>query len=199
MHEAQDLETLVERALASTDDAYLEAESLLFEAASRSSGQSPGGDAADPIAELMRRVATSPGPTPDEVRRASRYLDGAERRSARTIAGTPSVDGAVENLSRLAGPRLAEWFALRLVQVRDTPDWRVRTALGYIERHPTPTVTDAVIRFAGTTTVPSQQALAARVLRGIGDSQLQAKLTAEQTRLAALGRSLPPALTELTA
>jgi hypothetical protein len=199
MDEQTNLETIVEQALASTDEAYLEAESLLFESQVPSSAASGGTPNGDPIAVLMRHVATSPGPSPDEVKRASQYLDGAERWAARTIRGNPSPDGVVDNLSRLAGPRLAEWFALRLVQVRNMPDWRVRAALGYIERHPTSTVTGAVIRFAGATEVPAQQALAARVLRRISDPQLSSKMAAERTRLAALGRKLPPAVTELTA
>lgn len=192
-----DMEALFQRALVSEDEAYLNAEARLMESAREAPGSLGRLAPDDPVGRLLARVLESAEERAADVEEASRYLDEAERWFARTVVGVPRVDAVVENLTRQHGGRLAEVLALRLVRVPSAPEWRARTALAYIERHPTPTVTEAVVRFATTTQLPQHQAAVARTLAAIDDPAMGSKVAAERERLARSGRSLPPALASL--
>ena len=113
------------------------------------------------------------------------------------MAGTPPVRAVVDSLTARYGAGLAGFLALRLVKLPRSPGWRARTALGYLERNPTPAVTEALLRFAAATSEPLLQASAVRAIRAARDSRLPEKLAAERDRLAAVGRPLPPSVAGL--
>jgi hypothetical protein len=189
---------LLRRALAAEDEAYLTAERALREAPERADvlGEALGDP--DPVARLLAGVALEWGEAEDHpFGSALRRLDDLERRFARTAARTPPVQFVVDELSARYGGRLAELLALRLVKQPEQAPWRVMASLGYLERHPTPAVTEALIRFAARATSPKLQQAAARVLAGLGDPALPRKLAAERARLASQGIPIPAALAAL--
>jgi hypothetical protein len=96
------------QALDAEDDAYLRAESRL-----RDSGN------AVPEPQLAN---------PDRI---GRLLAG-------TVLAAPPVGPVVDNLSATFGDRLAKFLVLRLVKVPTTTEWRARTTLTYLQRHPDP-------------------------------------------------------------
>lgn len=190
---------LVARALVSEDDAYLSAERELLEQASPADVESAvaGGDD-EVVAPLLARVAAEWGETRRRgLEELDLYLDQLERGFRGKVTSSPPVHAVVDNLTTRFGARVADALALRLVKLPTAPAWRVRTALAYLERHPTPAATAALIRFAAASEVPEDQAFAARVLRATRDPALGEKLARERSRLAAAGRALPPALAAL--
>lgn len=195
--EQSDVEDLFARALVTEDEAYLGAEGRLLERADADALRENLGHA-DPVGRLLASVLLEWSEAGGEqLERAVAYLDLAERRFASTVAGTPPIRGVVENLSATFGGRAAELLALRLVKASAPAHWRAMATLGYLERHPTPAVTDAVVRFAARTTVPTQQTAAVNLLSRLGDPALAAKVGAERERLARAGRALPTALAAL--
>ncbi|MBG0564858.1 hypothetical protein [Actinoplanes aureus] len=191
-------ETLFAKALAGEDEAYLRAEAGLRESADAEVLES-NLSADDPIARLMAHVMLDWADADPGFEGADRYLDVVEHWFADTIVRTPPVDGVVENLTAKFGGRLGEFLALRLVKVPTTPAWRAQVALSYLERHPTPAATDALIRYASLTSVPALQGAVARVVTKFRDPALARKVSAERDRLAREGRGLPSALTSLIA
>jgi hypothetical protein len=190
-------DALFERALVSEDEAYRQAEGRLREVADTAALERQLSHP-DPVGRLIAAVVLeSAGATGDDFTKATEYLDRAERRFAETVAGTPPVRGIVDNLSRTFDGRLADFLALRLVKESEPPPWRALVTLAYLERHPSPTANDAVIRFAARTEAPELQQVAAQVLAKSGDPDLAQKLAAERERLAPAGRALPPALATL--
>jgi hypothetical protein len=183
------------QALDAEDDAYLRAESRL-----RGSGHAilePQLANPDPVGRLLAGVLLEWAETEDPgFDKALQYLDLVERRFAGTVIGVPPVGPVVDNLSTTFGNRLAEFLALRLVKVPTMAEWRARTTLTYLQQHPTPAVTDALLRYAATAPSPLQAA-AVRGITLARDPILTSKIAAEQTRLAASGRSLPPAVAQL--
>lgn len=179
-------------ALDSEGDEYLEAEGTLRSSASARATLEPALYDQDPIARLMAQVLleASEAEAP-ELDAADRYLAVAERWFADTIVGTPPVRGVVDNLSAQFGGALAGYLALRLVKVPTAPTWRQQATLAYLERHPIPAATDALLRYATTTPVPELQTTAARVLRSARDPALPSKVAAEKERLARTGKVLP--------
>lgn len=181
------------RALVAEDEAYLRWEEQLLEAAPDAEPplelveSEPMGGLLGELMEAARRGG-------DDFEQANAYLDKVAARAARTAMRVPRADSVAEKLTARFGDRLTAFLALRLAKESALPDWRVMATLGYLDRHKTPAVTEALIRFAARSKVPRQQALAATVLRGLGDPALAQKLAAERTRL---GRDLPAALTGL--
>jgi hypothetical protein len=189
---------LFQAALDSEGDEFLDTEEELRRSALPRDVLEPALYGEDPIARLMAQVLldASEAETP-QFDRADRYLATAEKWFARTVVGTPPVQGVVDNLSAQFGGSLAGYLALRLVKVPTAPVWRQRTTLAYLERNPTPAVTDALLRYASTTANPQLQATVARVLRSSGDSALAAKVATERERLARNGQRLPEPLAAL--
>jgi hypothetical protein len=197
MKEPPSTEDLLRDVLASEDETYLEAERRLLEGTSAEALRTASEGYGDSIAELVPHVAAWHEEAPSQLSELDRYFEGLERWFRGKVVGTPPVHGVVEALSSRFGPRLAEVLALRLARMPSAPAWRTLTALGFLERHPSPTATDALIRFATTTTVPHFQETAARVLSKMPDPELARKLRDEQGRLAQAGRSLPGPLAGL--
>lgn len=183
------------RALVTEDEAYLRSEEDLVEAGPDAEPP-PDLVASDPIgallAELMQEAASGGA---DEFEQAIAYLDQLAERTALTAMRVPRADSVIEQLTARFGDRLTSFLALRLVKETTLPEWRVMATLGYLDRHKTPAVTDAVIRFAARTEVRRHQEVAAHVLRDLGDPALAQKLAAERDRL---GRDLPTALAGLS-
>jgi len=195
--DASNADALFEQALVSEDEAYRLAEERLLDEADTDALQRQLSHP-DPVGRLMAAVLLqSAEGAGDDFRKATEYLERAERRFAETVAGTPPVRGIVDNLSRTFDGRLADFLALRLVKESEPPPWRALATLGYLERHPSPTSNDAVIRFAARTEAPQLQQVAAQVLAKSGDPDLAQKLEAESERLAPTGGALPPALATL--
>jgi hypothetical protein len=194
---------LFQRALVTEDEAYLMTERALLEEPEHTEALRQGLGHPDPVARLTANVmlewAEAEGdPARDHSFTAAlRYLDYAERRFARTAAQTPPVQGVVEQLSARFGGQLAELLALRLVKQPRQASWRVLTTLGYLDRHKTPAVTEALIRFAAQTPSPQLQRMTVAVIAGLGDPELRRKLIAERERLAGQGAAMPPALAAL--
>ena len=190
---------LVARALFSEDEAYLSAERALFEQASPDDVESAVAGVDDEVvAPLLAQVAAEWGETRGGgLEELDRYLDQIEHGFRGKVTSSPPVHAVVDNLTIRFGPRVADALALRLVKLPRAPAWRVRTALAYLERHPTPAATAALIRFAAASQTPEDQAFAARVLGASRDPELREKLARERSRLAAAGRALPPALAAL--
>jgi hypothetical protein len=192
-------EWLFERALATEDEAYLRAETRLRGSAAADEVLEPNLGHEDPLGRLMARVLLEWAEAEDAgFDAALRYLNHVERSFGPTILGTPPVRGVVENLSATFGGRLAEFLALRLVKVPTAPAWRAQVTLAYLERHPTPAVTDALLRYASMTSAPALQAAVARAVTVAHDPALARKAQAEADRLARTGRTLPPAVAKLT-
>jgi hypothetical protein len=195
--DASNTDPLFERALASEDEAYRLAEERLRDVADTAALQRQLSHP-DPVGRLMAAVLLeSTEAAGDDFRKATEYLERAERRFSETVAGTPPVRGIVDNLSRTFEGRLANFLALRLVKESEPPPWRALVTLAYLERHPSPTANDAIIRFAARTEAPELQEVSAQVLAKSGDPDLAQKLAAERERLARAGGALPPALATL--
>jgi hypothetical protein len=195
----QDDAPLFEAALDSEGDEYLEIERTLRTSESVKDTLESALRREDPIAQLMAQVLLDASEAEtQQLDAADRYLEVVERWFAPTILRSPPILGVVDNLSAQFGGALAGYLALRLVKIPTAPTWRAQVTLAYLERNPTPAVTDALLRYASVTTVPELQAATARVLRSAGDSALAAKVTAEQERLARSGKTLPEPLASLT-
>ena len=189
---------LFERAMAGEDAGYLDVEAQLRTTPGTVDMLEEKLSSDDPVGRLMASVlldwSERSGSTFETV---ERYLDHVERKFAGTVVGAPPVRGVVDNLTARFGAALAEYFALRLVKVPTAPAWRAQTALVYLERHPTPAATEALIRYATATSEPVLQASAVRAITAARDVGLPEKLAAERRRLAVAGRSLPAALAGL--
>lgn len=186
---AADPDRLFKRAVISENEAYLLAEQRLRQSPDVLAGalQDP-----DPVGRLLAGVALEWGETEGhDFEAALRYLDGLERHFAGTVAGSPPVQVVVDTLSTRFGGQLAELLALRLVKETRQPSWRVLVTLAYLDRHRTPAVTDALIRYAAATQAPTLQNVSVRVLANLGDAALASKIRAERERLAARGGALP--------
>lgn len=178
-------------------DEYLAAEAALL----ASGWASDAAEVEDPIAGLLAGVLLEAAQSDTQpFDGAEQYLASAERWFADTILGRPPVRGVVANLTAAFGGRLGEYFALRLVKLPTAAVWRQQVALAYLQDHPTPSATDALLRYGSApTTAPGLQAATARVLAASGDGRLAAKVSAERDRLAAAGASLPEPLAALIA
>lgn len=193
-----DAEALLARAVDAENEGYLRAEAALRRTPQAAPALQAGLAHDDPIARLLAQVLLDAAESEsDDLDTADRYLEVSARWFARTVAGSPPIRGVVDNLTARYGDRLAGYLAVRLAKVPAAPAWRAQVALAYLERHPTPTVTDALLRFASQTSEPALQEAAARVAAGAGDVALAAKVAAERDRLARAGRSLPGALAAL--
>ena len=194
-----DFESLFQRALVSRGEAYVMAESELRESPESAPVLRGHLGDPDPIARLAASVmlesVEARAPDFEEV---PRYFAELERYVARTVAGTPPITGVVANLTTRFGGRLTGFLALRLVRQPQT-GWRALVALAYLDRHKDPATTEAIIRFAAQTRERPLQAIAARVLVGLGDPALAQKINAERDRLAAEGGSLPAVVASLAA
>lgn len=196
--EPSETHSLFRRALITEDEAYTVVESRLRALPESAPVMRENLDHPDPIGRLLAGVMLDWTESEDhDFDVALRRLDQLERRFASTVAGAPSPVATADNLTARFGGRLAELLALRLVKEPRQEQWRALTALAYLDRHRTPAVSDALIRFAAITPDPHTQQLAARVLGGIGDPALARKIAAERERLAAQGRSMPPAIAAL--
>jgi hypothetical protein len=182
-------------------DEYLAAESALLASGSVDQILRPALQDEDPVARLVAQVVLDAAESETQpLEGAEQYLAAAERWFAPTILGTPPVRGVVSNLTATFGGRLGEYLAVRLVKVPSAPAWRQQVALGYLHDHPTPSATDALLRYASAaTTAPGLQAVAARVLAASGDDRLAAKVAAERDRLASAGLTLPEPVAALIA
>jgi HEAT repeat protein len=186
------------RALVTEDEAYLMAERELRESPERAEMATEALEHPDPVARLMADVVLEWAEAEDHPFSAAlRDLDDAEQRFAGTVVHTPPVRAMVGDLSDRYGGRLAELLALRLVKQPEQASWRVLVTLGYLDRHKTPAVTEALIRFAATSPHAKLQQTTARVIAGLGDPDLPRKLAAERDRLARQGAAIPPALAAL--
>jgi len=190
-------------AVETDNEGYLEAEGQLIGLA-RSDATERAAladrlDAADPVTRLVATVLLHEAEADEpQVARVDDYLNRAERYFAARITRVPPIDGVVDTLTAQFGTGLGELLALRLLKVA-SPPWRMQVALDYLTQNPTPAATEALLRFASTTTEPQFQAAAARAVLAARDRDLERKLAAERQRLAAAGQSLPPALTSLLA
>lgn len=186
-------------ALASEDEQYLEAEHALLQLPGPPAGLTERLGDDDPVARLLAQAvleeslaAGSPATAAEE------YLSIVQRWFAPTILHDPPVRGVVHNLTTRFGGQLTELMAVRLVKVPAAPVWRAQVALGYLAEHPTPAVTDVLLRYAAQTTVPALREATVRLLTASGDPNLAVKIAAERTRLAREGRDLPPELRLIT-
>ena len=196
---AHDPLRLIDRALASENEAWPRAEQALLEANEDGVPLEAASSHPDPVGRQMAQAAlVSDADTRGALDKATAYLDAAAARFARTPAGTPPIHGIAANLSATFGPRLASALALRLVQQREMPHWRVMSTLAYLDRQRDPSVVPSLVRFAAQATVPVQQASAVRVLSGFSGSAVAASVRAERDRLAANGGSLPAPLAALS-
>jgi hypothetical protein len=193
-----DLEAVFRRAMISTGDAYLMAESELRDTPDNAPVLRAHLSDPDPIGRLTAEVVLEWSESADdEFGQAMQYLDDLDRRFAPTVLGAPPVTGVIENLTARFGGRLAPLLALRLVQ-QPQPSSRVLVSAGYLDRHKNTRTTEALIRFAAQTREPRLQQIVAQVIANLGDPALARKLQAERDRLVAQGGRLPPALASLT-
>src|SRR4051794_40001605 len=119
-----DVEELFQRALVTSDEAYLMAEAELREAEGGAEVFASHLQDADPMGRLLARVMLdSEQAEAADSNAVLEYLDYMGGRFARTLALTPPIPAVVDSLSQRFGGRLAEFLALRLVQERQ-PDWR---------------------------------------------------------------------------
>ena len=200
MTEPTDAE-LLEAAIDGFSDEYLAAEAALLSSGSADDVLRSALDRDDPIARLTAHVlldAVAAGTQPlDGV---EQYLAAAERWFAPTIVSTPPIRGIVSNLTATFGGTLGEYLALRLVKVPSAPAWRQQVALAYLQHHPTPGATVALLRYASAAaTAPDMRVAAAQVVAASGDGEILAKVAAERDRLARAGAVLPEPLLALVA
>jgi hypothetical protein len=152
------------------------------------------------MATSISRTPTSDGDSggrEDAVAKALAYLDAAERRLAATAAGRPPIAGIAANLGATFGPRIAVPLAQRLAEQPQMPHWRAMTTLAYLDEHRNPAIVPHVVRFAFATEREPEQELAARILGSIGGPAVASAVRAERDRVAASGRTVPPALAAL--
>jgi hypothetical protein len=194
-------EALFRAAVDSEGDDYLAAEQALLTSESSVEAVRAALAEDDPIAQLLARVVLDAAEADTPLfAGAEAYVAMTEDWFTDTILGTPPLRGVVTMLGETFGAGLGDYLALRLVKLPEASPWRQRLALAYLERHPSPAASDALLRYAAaTTTAPELQVAAASVLRMSGDGQLAAKLASERDRLARDGRTLPDALTALIA
>ena len=194
------MEEVFERAVVSSDLAYLQLEEqLLAGGANAEITLRRHRRDADPVSQLLAEAlleATADGGR--SVEKATAFMNLASEAAARSVRGKPSPIGLADTLTRAFGPRLAEFLAVRLVKESRPPDWRALATLAYLDRHKDPKTTDAVIRFATQNPVPELQRAAAQVLANSGDPALAQKLAAERERLAHADAQLPPVLAALS-
>lgn len=192
-------ERLFERALATSDEAYLWAESQLRERIPEQAAalrESLAHD--DPLGQLMAKVMLDWSEAQSETfEKADKYLDVLPAYFRRTAALQPPVRGVEQTLTAAFGPRLSEFLALRLAKQRTWPNWRVMSTLAYLDRHKNPATTVALIRFAAQTAQPAWRTAAVEVLRALRDPMLAQKIADERRRVQQQGGALPPALTAL--
>jgi hypothetical protein len=154
----------------------------------------------DPVKALMAHVVLAwvSGSEPD-YGGALEYLVGIPRRMARTPAGVPDGLGVESYLTLHYVGRVAPLLALRLVKESDWPHWQVTGVLFYLEAHPDPTTTGAVIRFAIETTDPEWRGYAIETLQKYTDPDFGKKLKYEIARANALKLPIPPEVRALGA
>jgi hypothetical protein len=111
----------------------------------------------------------------------------------------PPAHTVVESLTNDSGlgPAAAGVLVLRLAKQPAAAPWRTAVALGFLQRHPTPSATAAVLRFATETSVPWQRELALDLTRSFRDPALAQKVAVERARHRAAGRTLPPEVAAL--
>jgi len=188
-----------DEALASTGQAYLDAERRLRD----------DGAAAEPV---LRRNLTHPDPigrllartllawlgaSGAEYQAALDYLDSLPARIAHTPITTPSPLGAASYLTLHFEGRVADALALRLVKAADWPHWKAMAVLFYLKDHASPALTEPLLRFAADTADERWRAAAIDAARAGRDPALAAKIEAERLRLQAQKRLLPEALAAL--
>ena len=190
----QDVERLVDDALASEDDAWLMAERQLMEAAADGSLVPEAIEHDDPFGQMIAEtVAGAPAGSDDDLRKVTQYFDRAARYFARTPAMTPPIRGVVANLSATFGPRLTGLLAMRLAQQRRMPRWQAIATIGYLAAHPNPSVAPALVRYAARSRRGRPQSMAIRLLRSMDRAAVARAVRAERGR----GGRLPQALAAL--
>jgi hypothetical protein len=196
---ASEMDDLFERALVTTDEAYLRAERRLrAEEAEGLGALRQNLEHADPLGRLIARVTVDwAEASGDDFEKAGQYLDALPAYYSRTAARVPPVGGVEHMLTTRFDGRLGEFLALRLVKETTWPHWRVMTVLAYLDRHKNPATTDALIRFAVQTPDERWRTAAIDVLKNMGDPALGTKLAAERQRLQQQGGTFPIALAAL--
>ena len=155
---------------------------------------------ADPIKALMARVVLGwVGEAEADYRGALEYLVGAPIRLARTPIGVPEPLAVEAYLTRNYAERAAPLLALRLLKEGGWPRWQVVGVLFYLEAHPDPITTSAVIRFAIETSEPEWRRYAVEALEKYTDPALAAKLRFEIARANTLKLPIPPEVRALGA
>lgn len=154
----------------------------------------------DSVKALMAHVVLGwlSGSEPD-YRGALDYLAGAPIRMSRTPVGYPPPLGVESYLTRHYAERVAPLLGLRLVREGGWPQWKIGGVLLYLEAHPDPTTTGAVIRFAIETADPKSRSLAIEVLEKYTDPDFGKKLKYEIARANALKLPIPPEVRALGA
>ncbi len=190
-----------ESAVASTGQAYLEADRRLRE----------GGEQAvltlrenlarpDPVARLLARTTLDwlEGSGPD-YQAVLDYLEYIGKLMATTPVGTPPPLGVAGHLSDTFGARAVDLLALRLVKCTDWPNWKVVSAIFYLKEQARTSATEALLRFAAETGRDDWRDFAVEAIEATRDPNLATKIAFERQYQASRGKQLPPALEALGA
>ena len=201
--EGEQMNELLNKAIASTNTVYLSAEkALLLAPQAVESVLSANLTNNDPVARAIARSVLDMRRRPDSPNNtALKILSSTEERSLKTVRGTPHPDVTASQLYASLGPAAAEYLALRLVKDAEwqdkLQDWKAKSVLRYLHAARNPDAADLVIQFATETKRGDLRREAVEAFQGIDRPQLQRKLEAQRERLRNLGKVMPPELSTL--
>jgi hypothetical protein len=201
------LQEALEAAITTRGSTYLEAERRLREGGPEAAALLRKNLAqADPVARMVVQTLLDwyVGHAGD-YKGVLDYFEWIVKWDASTVVGTPRADGTEGYLSQEYGARLTHFLAVRLLKEGDDlPRWKLGATVLYLRAHPTPSVTEVLLRYAVETKNEDWQGLLPRMqtietIVAIKDPKLQQKLEAERARCKNLGVPFPAELEALAA
>jgi hypothetical protein len=200
MQKQDGMDNVFERALAATGPEYVELERQLRRLVAAGTSEALAAIAAgrrhpDPIAPLLAEVVgAARGESGQDYDNLEKLMVNFPARVARTPLGEPEPDMFRQAVTRAYGGRATKFLALRLVKQPEWPDWLVLGVLLYLQEHPDPATTAAVLRFAIVTPSLDQRRAAVATLGAIADPAMGPKVVEAQRWAEAAKLPFPPEL-----
>jgi hypothetical protein len=192
------MDVLLEKAVTSRGNEYIEAEAALRQAAD-GEAMAAASRHPDPLAPQIAKAVLGWKDRPQEYTRALAYIENLPKLLERTPITAPSPAGVAAYLKKHFDARVTDILAVRLLKSEGWPWWRTVGVLMYLKQTAPSEVTPALVRFAAETASDEERRWALEAIVAAKDPNLKAKLDFEAKRAAAEGRPLPPALLALGA